>query len=140
MISFKGSGTSFCAKRAVNGARHGLHVSMSSAQGPLPGLRRAQVACLGLNDQGLERRWYAAHGFVARLAGTHGPPDSQQRAQAEETSSPRWRRGTSAFPALRDARILARHAGPRTTEHYDYARGNLDRHGVHFLTAYVAGV
>jgi hypothetical protein len=23
---------------------------------------------------------------------------------------------------------------------YDRARGNLDRHGVHFLTAYVAGV
>jgi integrase/recombinase XerD len=27
-----------------------------------------------------------------------------------------------------------------TTGHYDRARGNLDRHGVHFLTAYVAGV
>jgi len=41
---------------------------------------------------------------------------------------------------LRDAQTLARHADPRTTEHYDRARGNLDRHGVHFLTAYVAGV
>jgi site-specific recombinase XerD len=41
---------------------------------------------------------------------------------------------------LRDAQILARHADPRTTEHYDRACGNLDRHGVHFLTAYVAGV
>ncbi|MQW78187.1 tyrosine-type recombinase/integrase [Nocardioides sp. dk4132] len=41
---------------------------------------------------------------------------------------------------LRDAQILTRHADPRTTEHYDRARGNLDRHGVHFLTAYVAGV
>ena len=40
---------------------------------------------------------------------------------------------------LRDAQILARHADPRTTEHYDRARGNLDCHGVHFLTAYVAG-
>jgi hypothetical protein len=29
---------------------------------------------------------------------------------------------------------------PRTTEHYDRARGNLHRHGVHFLTPYVAGV
>jgi hypothetical protein len=29
---------------------------------------------------------------------------------------------------------------PRTTEHYDRTGGNLDRHGVHFLTAYVAGV
>jgi hypothetical protein len=27
-----------------------------------------------------------------------------------------------------------------TTEHCDRARGALDRHGVHFLTAYVAGV
>ncbi len=41
---------------------------------------------------------------------------------------------------LRDAQVLARHADPRTTEHYDCARGNLDRHGVHFVTAYVAGV
>lgn len=41
---------------------------------------------------------------------------------------------------LRDAQILARHADPRTTEHYDRARGNLDRHAVHFLTAYVAGM
>jgi integrase/recombinase XerD len=32
---------------------------------------------------------------------------------------------------LGDAQILARHADPRTTEHYDRARGNLDRHGVH---------
>jgi len=39
---------------------------------------------------------------------------------------------------LRDAQILARHADPRTTEHYDRARGTLDRRGVHFLTAYVA--
>jgi integrase/recombinase XerD len=41
---------------------------------------------------------------------------------------------------LCDAQILTRHADPRTTEHYDRARGNLDRHGVPFLTAYVAGV
>ena len=38
---------------------------------------------------------------------------------------------------LRDAQILARHADPRTTEHYDRARGNLDRYGVHIFTAYV---
>jgi hypothetical protein len=44
---------------------------------------------------------------------------------------------TTSVP-LRDAQILARHAGPRTTEHDDRARGNLDRHGVRFLTAYVA--
>ncbi len=41
---------------------------------------------------------------------------------------------------LRDAQILARHADPRTTEHYDRARGNLDRHAVHVLTASVAGL
>jgi len=37
---------------------------------------------------------------------------------------------------LSDAQILARHADPRTTEHYDRARGNLDRHGDHFLAPY----
>lgn len=41
---------------------------------------------------------------------------------------------------LRDAQILARHADPRSVECYDPARGNLDRHGVHFLRAYVGGV
>ncbi len=40
---------------------------------------------------------------------------------------------------LRDAQILARHADPRTTEHYDRAQGNHDRHAVHYLTADVAG-
>lgn len=29
---------------------------------------------------------------------------------------------------------------PAPTEHYDHARGNRDRHAVHFLTADVAGV
>lgn len=41
---------------------------------------------------------------------------------------------------LRDAQILERHDDPRTTEHYDRARGILDRHRVHLLTAYVAGI
>ena len=41
---------------------------------------------------------------------------------------------------LRDVQILACYAEPRTIEPYERARGSLDRHGVHFLTAYVAGV
>ena len=41
---------------------------------------------------------------------------------------------------LCDAQILASHADLRTAEHYDRARGDLDHHGVHFLTAHVAGV
>jgi integrase len=48
--------------------------------------------------------------------------------------------GVDAGVPLRDAQILARHADPRTTEHCDRARGNLDRHGVHFLAGYFAGV
>jgi integrase/recombinase XerD len=71
---------------------------------------------------------------IARVAGIprHISPHSLRHAAI-----------TNALDAgvpLRDAQILARHADPRTTEHYDRARGNLDRHGVHFLTAYVAGV
>jgi integrase/recombinase XerD len=37
-------------------------------------------------------------------------------------------------------RSWARHADGWTTERYDRARGDLDRHGAHFLFAYVAGV
>jgi integrase/recombinase XerD len=71
---------------------------------------------------------------IARVAGIprHVSPHSLRHAAI-----------TNALDAgvpLRDAQILARHADPRTTKHYDRARGNLDRHGVHFLAAYVAGV
>lgn len=40
---------------------------------------------------------------------------------------------------LRDVQIAARHSDPRITSRYDRARGNLDRHAVHTLAAYVAG-
>ncbi len=40
---------------------------------------------------------------------------------------------------LRDVQIAARHADPRLTARYDRNRGNLDRHAVHTLSAYLAG-
>ena len=61
----------------------------------------------------------------------HQPPLTQARVDHH---------ALDAGVPLRDAQILARHADPRTTEHYDRARGNLDRHAVHFLTVCVAGV
>lgn len=39
---------------------------------------------------------------------------------------------------LRDVQILARHADPRTTEMYDRARNNIDRHGAYILASYLA--
>jgi integrase/recombinase XerD len=78
-----------------------------------------------------------AYRMVARIAKVAGIP------RHISPHSLRHAAITNALDAgvpLRDAQILARHADPRTTEHYDRARGNLDRHGVHFLTAYVAGV
>ncbi|WP_281182949.1 tyrosine-type recombinase/integrase [Nocardia miyunensis] len=39
---------------------------------------------------------------------------------------------------LRDVRIAARHADPRTTMRYDQARTNLDRHPNYILAAYMA--
>lgn len=69
-----------------------------------------------------------------------------RRSQRSRDTSARTHCGMPRSPMLdagvplRDAQILARHADPRTTEHYDRARGNLDRHGVHFLTVYVAAV
>ena len=78
-----------------------------------------------------------AYRMVIRIATTAGIP------RHISPHSLRHAAITNALDAgvpLRDAQILARHADPRTTEHDDRARGNLDRHGVHFLTAYVAGV
>ena len=88
-----------------------------------------------LSGKPIDRR--DAYRMVARIAkaaaiSRHISPHSLRHAAI-----------TNALDAgvpLRDAQIVARHADPRTTEHYDRARGNLDRHGVHFLTAYVAGV
>jgi hypothetical protein len=40
---------------------------------------------------------------------------------------------------LPDAQEAASHADPRTTIRYDRARGSLDRHTTHNVTAYLAG-
>lgn len=40
---------------------------------------------------------------------------------------------------LRDVQIFARHSDPRTTNRYDRARHNLDRHAAHTLAAFLAG-
>ncbi len=132
-----------------------IPVPMASAPGndvPLPSPRvltvpvlRVLEACRGdrterrlilrpSSGKPIDRR--DAYRMVLRIAKTAGilrhiSPHSLRQAAM-----------TNALDAgvpLRDAQILARHADPRTTEHYDRARGNLDRHGVHFLTAYVAG-
>ena len=78
-----------------------------------------------------------------RLPDGHQDRAGRRHPTPHQPASLRHAAITNALDAgvpLRDAQILARHADPRTTEHYDRARGNLDRHGVHFLTAYVAGV
>jgi site-specific recombinase XerD len=107
---------------------------------------RALEACRGTRTTGplilrpqsekpIDRR--DVYRMVRRIAKTAGIP------RHISPHSLRHAAITNALDAgvpLRDAQILARHADPRTTEHYDRARGNLDRHGVHFLTAYVAGV
>jgi integrase/recombinase XerD len=106
---------------------------------------RVLEACRGERDAGplilrplsgnpIDRR--DAYRMVTRIAKAAGIP------RHISPHSLRHAAITNALDAgvpLRDAQILARHADPRTTEHYDRARGNLDRHGVHFLTAYVAG-
>jgi integrase len=107
---------------------------------------RVLEACRGERSEGalvlrpttgkpIDRR--DAYRMVARIAKTARIP------RHVSLHSLRHAAITNALDAgvpLRDAQILARRADPRTTEHYDCARGNLDRHGVHFLTAYVAGV
>ena len=78
-----------------------------------------------------------AYGMVVRIAKAAGIP---RHISPHSLRHAAITNALDAGVSLRDAQILARHADPRTTEHYDRARGNLDRHGVHFLTAYVAGV
>ena len=78
-----------------------------------------------VSGQPIDRR--DAYRMVARIAKTAGIP------RHISPHSLRHAAITNALDAgvpLRDAQILARHADPRTTEHYDRARGNLDRHGV----------
>ena len=78
-----------------------------------------------------------AYRMVTRIAKATGIPlhiSPHSLRQAAITNA------LDAGVPLRDAQILAHHADPRTIEHYDRAPGNLDRHGVDFLTAYVAGV
>jgi integrase/recombinase XerD len=78
-----------------------------------------------------------AYRMVARIAKATGIP---RHISPTRFATPPSR--TPSTPASRSAtpRSWPGTPTPRTTEHYDRARGNLDRHGVHFLTAYVAGV
>ena len=96
---------------------------------------RGPLVLRPLSRQPIDRR--DANRMVTRIAKAAGIPrhiSPHSLRHAEITHA------LDADVPLRDAQILARHADPRTTEHYDRARGNLDRHAVHFLTAYVAGV
>ena len=74
--------------------------------------------------------------MVARIATTAGIPRHISPHSLHHAAP------TPGTPASRYAtpRSWPATADPRTTEHYDRARGNLDRRAVHFLTAYVAGV
>ena len=88
------------------------------------------AASLGPTDQPARR---LPDGHQNRHGG-RDPPAHQPPLAAARGDHQRLDAGVP----LRDAQILARHADPRTTEHTT-ARGNFDRHAVHFLTAYVAG-
>jgi integrase len=75
-----------------------------------------------VSGQPIDRR--DAYRMVTRIAKAAGTP------RHISPHSLRLAAITNALDAgvpLRDAQILARHAEPRTTEHCDRARGNLDR-------------
>jgi integrase/recombinase XerD len=120
-------------KRACHHADH--RPGPAGAEG-LPGPTHIGALILRpISGQPIDRR--DVYRMVARIAKAASIPWHISPHSLRHTAI------TNALDAkvsLRDAQILARHADPRTTELYDRARGNLDRHGVHFLTAYVAGV
>jgi integrase/recombinase XerD len=74
--------------------------------------------------------------MVARIAKADGSPRHISPHSLRHAAT----NALDAGVPLRNTQILARYDDPRTTERYDRARANLDRHGVHFLTAYVTGV
>ena len=78
-----------------------------------------------------------AYRMVTRIA--TAPPGSRDTSAHTRCGTPPSPTPSTPASPSGTHRSLARHADPRTTEHYDRARGNLDRHGVHFLTAHVAG-
>ncbi len=149
------------ALRASEAARpdRGLRRHAARAPGPAPGRQRQQArhhaphAAGAPGPRGLPRATHRRSADPAAHLGKAGQPTRRlPHGAADKVAgiprhiSPHSLRHaaiTNAHDAgvpLRDAQILARHADPRTTQHYDRARGNLDRHGVHFLTAYVTGV
>jgi hypothetical protein len=95
--------------------------------------RLPKVNCDESRTQGLDRLELIRFLQVAQTITVHQAP--WQAAGIPRHISPQSLRHatiTNALDAgvpLRDAQILARHADPRTTEHYDRARGN-----VHVLT------
>jgi integrase/recombinase XerD len=89
-----------------------------------------------LNSRGARMDRHAATRTLRRLADTAGV-----RITRPHPHMLRHTFVTTMLDAgvnLRDVRIAARHADPRTTMRYDRARKNLDRHPNYILAAYMA--
>ncbi|WP_181312451.1 tyrosine-type recombinase/integrase [Nocardioides campestrisoli] len=110
---------------------------------PVPVLRALDAAAAGRTRGPLLRR--ADGEQLDRRTADRWVKALAKRAGIEKRISPHSLRHsmiTNALDAgvpLRDVQIAARHSDPRTTTRYDRNRGNLDRHAVHTLAAYVAG-
>jgi len=78
-----------------------------------------------------------AYRMVARIAKAAGIP---RHVRAHSLRHAPITNALDAGVPLRDAPTLARHADPGPPSITTAPGGNLDRHGVHFLTAYVAGI
>lgn len=97
--------------------------------GEVSAIRRIQVPAANRVDH-VDRE-----SCESRKSHRHPPPHSPALSAARrDHQRPRLRRPTPRRPDPRQTRR------PRTIEHHDRVRGNLDRHGVHILTAYVAGI
>jgi integrase len=89
-----------------------------------------------LNSRGARMDRHAATRRLHQLAGTAGI-----RVTRAHPHMLRHTFATTSFDAgvdLRDVKIAARHADPRTTMRYDRARQNLDRHPNYILAAFMA--
>jgi len=119
-------------------------------------LRASEAAAVRVEDYAQTLRGHRVLRLVGKGRPQSGTPIDRRdvyrmvarvaKAAAAPGTSPCTRCGTppSPTPSMPGYPFAMRRSSPgtptRTTEHYDRARGNVDRHGVHLLTAYVAGV
>ena len=116
-------GTGCCMFGRATARHHAVDRAGAPCPGGLPRRTRRRATVLRpISGQPIDRRDAINGHRIAKTAAIPWRISPHSRRHAAITNA------LDAGVPLRDAQILARHADRRRTEHYDRARGNLDRH------------